>query len=201
MALPHHIAVKLSSEAAEAVALTPVVVQQIPVREFIETLLGVAGKDEARLQEILKRGSLTAGATRYRWAGFDVQREELDRVLREFPDPEPARAFAAQACTQVTLVAGARRVEIQRDAGAKRRLLRRTSYWDVLLEVAVAAEPRYHTYSYRHQADQYQAALTEPASQRLHQEASRLAYSSLITQVTRATWTRLELLVPRLPRK
>ena len=41
--LPQTVRVKLSSEAAEAIAMTPVVVQELPVRELIEHMLGVTG--------------------------------------------------------------------------------------------------------------------------------------------------------------
>ncbi len=46
MALPPTIRVKLSSEAADSISLTPVVVQELPVRDLIEHMLGVTGKDE-----------------------------------------------------------------------------------------------------------------------------------------------------------
>ena len=57
MALPPTVRVKLSSEAAESIALTPVVVQELPMRELVEHMLGVAGKDEARIREMLLRGN------------------------------------------------------------------------------------------------------------------------------------------------
>ena len=39
MSLPDTVRVKLSSEAAEYVSITPVVVREMPVRELIEQLL------------------------------------------------------------------------------------------------------------------------------------------------------------------
>ena len=65
MALPPTVRVKLSSEAAEAISLTPVVVQELAIRDLIEHVLGVAGKDEARLCEILLRGTLVSGGSRF----------------------------------------------------------------------------------------------------------------------------------------
>ena len=47
MALPATVRVKLSSEAAESISLTPVVVQELPIRELVEHMLGVTGKDVA----------------------------------------------------------------------------------------------------------------------------------------------------------
>ena len=70
MALPQTVRVKLSSEAAGAITLTPVVAQELAVRDLIEHVLGLAGKDEARIREILLRGTLVSGASRFRWEGF-----------------------------------------------------------------------------------------------------------------------------------
>src|SRR5450756_1325760 len=72
MALPPTVRVKLSSEAAESISITPVVVQEMPVRELVEYMLGVTGKDEARIRELLLRGSLVSGASRFRWTGWDA---------------------------------------------------------------------------------------------------------------------------------
>jgi hypothetical protein len=58
MALPEVIRVKLSSEDAGAISITPVVVQEMLLRELVEHMLGVVGKDHARVREILIRGML-----------------------------------------------------------------------------------------------------------------------------------------------
>ena len=77
MALPPTVRVKLSSEAAESISITPVVVQEMPVGELVEYMLGVTGKDEARIRELLLRGSLVSGASRFRWTGWDAGLENL----------------------------------------------------------------------------------------------------------------------------
>jgi len=56
MPLPQTIRVKLSSEAAEYVSVTQVVMRDMPVRELVELMLGITGKDETRLCELLLRG-------------------------------------------------------------------------------------------------------------------------------------------------
>ena len=68
MPLPSSIRVKLSSEAAESISITPVVLRDIPIRELIEHMIGITGKDEARVHELLLRGTLVSGASRFRWA-------------------------------------------------------------------------------------------------------------------------------------
>ena len=57
MPLPQTVRVKLSSEAAEAISLTPVVVQDLPTIELIEHILGITGKDEPRIRDVLLRGA------------------------------------------------------------------------------------------------------------------------------------------------
>src|SRR5690242_15275245 len=94
MSLPDRVRVKLSSEAAESISLTPVVVREMPVRELVEYMLGVTGKDEARVRELLLRGSLVSGATRFRWSGWETDLPSVLELLATFPDPEPMRPFA-----------------------------------------------------------------------------------------------------------
>src|SRR5580704_4481188 len=103
MALPQTIRVKLSSEAAEAISLTPVVVQEMPVRDLIEHMLGITGKDEARIRELLKRGTLVSGASRFRWVGWDADGGDVRDVLLTFPDADPSRRFDASRCLRATL--------------------------------------------------------------------------------------------------
>src|SRR5215831_7373513 len=103
MELPQTIRVKLSSEAAESIALTPVVVQEMAVRDLIAHVLGVTGKDEARIRDLLLRGTLVSGASRFRWAGWEAEPAGLQELLATFPNPEPSRPFTADACVRVIL--------------------------------------------------------------------------------------------------
>src|SRR5512142_1355841 len=116
MALPSTIRVKLSSEAAESISLTPVVVQEMALRDLIEHMLGVAGKDEARIRELLLRGTLVSGASRFRWAGWEADLDSLRELLASFPDSEPGRVFAAERCIRAVLRGGRHAIEIPREA-------------------------------------------------------------------------------------
>src|SRR5205807_2030704 len=98
MALPQTVRVKLSTEAAEAISITPVLVQELPVRELVEHMLGVTGKDESRIRELLLRGTVVSGASRFRWAGWEPELDSLRELLATFPDPEPERPFAGDRC-------------------------------------------------------------------------------------------------------
>src|SRR6185503_11044650 len=106
MALPKTVRVKLSSEAAESITLTPVVLQEIPIHELIEHILGIAGKDESRIHQILLRGTLVSGASRFRWAGWEADSASLQDALAQFPDADPSNKFAATRCIRATLRGG-----------------------------------------------------------------------------------------------
>jgi hypothetical protein len=196
MSLPDQVRVKLSSEAAEGIALSPVVVRIMPVRELVEYMLGVTGKDQARVRELLLRGTLVSGASRFRWTGWEVDRAALAEILATFPDPEPLRAFAAERCVRVTLRGGRQPIEIPRAAGHRKPWFRRGSFWQALIE-ATSRTARYQTYSYKDRADIYEAELDVPAAERLRQAAELLTYSSLSQRVRSEAFTSAELLVER----
>src|SRR3954454_5005020 len=118
MALPPTIRVKLSSEAAGSISLTPVVAQELPVRELIEHMLGVTGKDEGRIRELLLRGSLVSRGSRFRSDGWEVDVVELRELLGTFPDPDPSCPFRAAQCTRIILRGGRQAIEITREAGS-----------------------------------------------------------------------------------
>jgi hypothetical protein len=201
MALPPTVRVKLSSEAAEAISLTPVVVQELAVRDLIEHVLGVSGKDEERLREILLRGTLVSGGSRFRWAGWEADAEGLREVLATFPDPDPARPFEPARCVQAILRGGRQAVTIPREAvvrrGAIAALFRRPTFWDHLMEIAASIPPCYSGYSYRDRADRYVAALTVDHAARLRASSSMIGYSTLRAQVQSVGFAQAELLVTR----
>jgi hypothetical protein len=196
MSLPERVRVKLSSEAAESISLTPVVVREIAIRELVEYMLGVTGKDEARVRELLLRGTLVSGASRFRWTGWEADQEAVVRLLATFPDPEPARPFAGERAVRAILRGGRQAIEIPRDAGMRKPLFRRSNFWKVLLEVA-GAGLHYHTYSYKDRADIYQAALPQPAAQRLRGAAELITYSALRDRVRTEAYTSAEFYVER----
>ena len=198
MALPQTIRVKLSSEAAEAISLTPVVVQELPIRELIEHMLGVTGKDHARIRELLLRGTLVSGASRFRWSGWEADTPAIVELLATFPDPEPERPFASDRCVRVILRGGRQAIEIPRDAGLRKPFLRRSSFWQVLLETAAAAQMRYHTYSYKDRADVYHAALDRAGADRLRAAVGLVTYSSLRDRILSESFHTAELHVERL---
>jgi hypothetical protein len=106
MSLPATVRVKLSSEAAGSISITRVVVQDLPVRDLVEHMLGITGKDEARVRELLLRGTLVSGASRFRWTGWEADLDGLRELLATFPGDDPARPFASARCVRAVLRGG-----------------------------------------------------------------------------------------------
>ncbi|HEX8985561.1 MAG TPA: hypothetical protein VF767_09020 [Bryobacteraceae bacterium] len=197
MELPQTIRVKISSEAAEFISLTPVVVREMPLRELIETLLGSAGKSPERIEGMLRSGSFVSGGSRFRWEGFTAGRAAMEAILATFPDPDPGRAFSAAACLRAILRGPGARIEIERQAAREHRLFRKSCFWDGLMSLAQAAGTRYCGYSYRDRADRYELSLTPADASALRASAGLLRYSTLEAQVSRAHLDRIELFVER----
>jgi hypothetical protein len=197
MALPGTVRVKLSTEAAEAISLTPVLVQELPVRELVEHMLGVTGKDQPRIRELLLRGTLVSGASRFRWVGWEPDLDGLRELLATFPDPEPERPFAAKHCVRATLRGGRQPVEIPRDAVARKSLFQRESFWDVLMQVIGAAAPTYAGYVYRERADRYLRKFTHAEIAQLRAGCGSVKYTTLRDQIRSVAFAQAELLVTR----
>ncbi|MCC7175604.1 MAG: hypothetical protein IT159_10440 [Bryobacterales bacterium] len=184
--LPETIRVRLSSEEAGDVSLTPVVIREMPFRDLVELMLDVTGKNAARLRELLHRGTLVSGATRFRWEALPAEGESLEELLAGFPDPEPHRPFDARRCVCVRIEGLGLHDAIPLSALARRRLLRRTSFWDVLCSVAAEVGVEYAGYSYRDRADRYLLRIPSPQRERMRAHAGLLCYSTLETVVREA---------------
>lgn len=195
MPLPEDLPVKLSSEAAEFVALTPVVVRAMPLGELLEHVVSATGPDVARVAGILRRGSLVSGATRFRWQALECEAAELRAAIATLPQPEPDRPFAAERCQRVMLVATATRIEIAREAAEQRRLFKQRCFWQSLLEEAVS--PVYVAYLYKDHADHYRAQLTPAQCERLKTAAALLKFEGLAKQIQRTTFDRMDLIAVR----
>jgi len=187
MPLPGTVRVKLSSEAAGAVSFTPVVVQELPVRELLEQVLGVVGKNEPRVREILLRGTLVSGASRFRWTGWEPDPAGLRQVLDSFPDPDPSRAFEKDRCVRAILRGGRQPIEIPREG----------LFWELLMEVARDAGMQYGGYSYRHRADRYLRPFSAGETARLCAGSGTVRYSMLREQIRSAGFREAELYVTR----
>ncbi len=197
MALPERISVKISSEAAGSISITPVVRQELAAAQLVENILRVTGKDAGRVRDVLRQGTVINGASRFRWEPLQVAVEDLSGVLAGFPDPAPGRAFDAGRCVRARLVGGRAPMELDRAAISQRRWLRRRSFWDAVLEAAAKVTLTYRDYSYGDRADVYYGELTAEAVELLRESAGLLPYNSLAESVRGYRFTRLELWVER----
>ena len=197
MPLPETIRVKLSSETAEAISITPVVVQELAVRELVEHMLGVAGKDESRIREILLRGTLVSGASRFRWAGWEAEPESLRALLATFPDAEPGRPFRPSGCIRAVLRGGRQAIELPREALTRKSMFQRTSFWDAFLAVVAEARCEYAGYSYRDRADRYLREFSPPEAAHLRQAADKVKFSTLRDRIASIAFAGAELFVAR----
>lgn len=195
MSLPETIRVRITSENAESIGLSPVVVQEMALAELVRQMLGVTGKDSGRVREILARGSLVAGASRLRWEGLEALESDVAALFTRYPDPDPTLPFDAARCVMAVFHSRSRQLTIERSAGEKRRLLRRSSFWDAFMKLAVT--PSYQSFSYRENADVYRVTLNAGALEALRSAAGLLAYSSYEAQLRTAAITFVDLYVTR----
>lgn len=196
MALPATIRVKLSSEEAGGVSVTPVVVQDLTPRELIEQMLAVTGKDEPRIRETLRRGTMVAGASRFRWTGWELDADVLKEVLAGFPDPDPSLPFSGERCVRAVLRGSSRFVDLTRESMSRKTLFGRRSFWDTLMEVT-GASVSYRGYSYRDRADCYLRQFTMDEIERLRGATAQIRQRAVRDAVCSAAFSQAELYAVR----
>jgi hypothetical protein len=203
--LPNSIPVRYTEEDAGYVTVRPVVRQTFRIDELLDMILSVTGKDGERVQKILKSGTVVYHFFRYWWAGFDADTDSLAEALRRFPDSNPSREFRRDECSAVIFESVEQEgaipkclLELGQSAASQRRLFRRQSFWERLLEIAANAKPSYQSYSYAHRADVYRLDLDRETAGRIAEAAKKFATRNQ-RAVTRALpfATRLELISPR----
>ena len=183
MPLPETIAVRYTEEEAGYVTVRPMVRQTFRLDELLDMILNVSGKDLARVRQLLRSGTVVYHFYRYSWSGFDADEGELAGALAKFPDSDPSRAFSPPACTNAVFDdanANPRHLlDMQRAAGAKRRLFRGKSFWECLMEIAAEEKPVYQKYSYSRRADLYRVNLNADNMSKIAEAARRLATSQV----------------------
>jgi hypothetical protein len=188
--LPETIAVKYTEEEAEYLSMRPLVRQTFRAPELVDMIVQVAGKDSARVQQILRAGTIVFHSFRYWWPPFDPDAAALAEILAKYPDADPARPFRAADCAEVILESSGspprHSLSITKDSAAKaasplqkiaRALRNKPSLWQVLMNFAEEAQPRprYCEYSYTRRADLYSIVLTPAQIARLARHAARHA--------------------------
>ena len=183
MPLPETISVRYTEEEAGYVTVRPLVRQTFRLDELLDMILSVAGKDAARVRQLLHSGTVVYHFYRYTWAAIEANEAELAAALAQFPDADPSRQFAPTKCTNAVFdEAGANPrhlLDLDRAVASKRRIFRGKSFWQSLLEIAVEENPVYQKYSYSRRADLYRLDLDAENASRIEEAANRLASGKL----------------------
>ncbi len=185
MPLPETISVRYTEEEAGYVTVRPMVRQIFQLEELLDMILSVAGKDAARVRQLLQSGTIVYHFYRYSWAGFDAVESELAAALAQFPDADPARPFACEKCTNAVFDgpgANPRHLlDLDRKTASKRRTFRAQNFWQRLLEIAAEENLKYDKYSYSRRADLYRLDLDAQNTLLVEEAADRLAAGKLRT--------------------
>jgi hypothetical protein len=181
--LPETIPVRYTEEEAGYVTVRPLVRQTFTRDELLDMILSVAGKDVARVRQLLHSGTVVYHFFRYSWPGIDADETELAAALAQFPDADPSRPFDPGQCTNAVFDDASaiprHLLDLDRAAASKRRLFRGQSFWERLLEIAAEENPAYQKYSYSRRADLYRLDLEEEITLRISDAANRLARTRL----------------------
>lgn len=185
MPLPETIPVRYTEEDAGYVTVRPLVRQTFRLEELLDMILSVAGKDLVRVQQLLRSGTVVYHFYRYSWAGFEAGAADLAAALAQFPDADPSRPFTPSRCTNAIFdEAGSNPrhlLDLTRAGASKRRLFRRQSFWDRLVEIAAQEKPSYEKYSYSRRADLFRLELDGESTTRIAEAADRLATAKVRT--------------------
>ena len=202
MPLPENIPVKYTEEEAGSISMRPMVRQTFRASELVDMIISVAGKDPARVQQILRSGTVVFHSYRYWWQGLDAEPEKLAALLAGFPDADPSRPFRAENCTEVVFESGGtpprHSLRLHREGAHRRRWFRSRTLWDALMDVAREHPPAYREYSYALRGDIYTLQPEAAALARLTKQAAKLAPRSVRPQLTQFSGvTQLLFLCPR----
>lgn len=195
--LPERVTVKVMSDNAGYVDATRVGNREIPFAQLLDLVVAVAGLDAARIRTILRAGTATNAAYRYRWAPIQADEPEIVALLGRFPQPDPTRAFDVNRCLLARIRAGVETIELSRDVASRLPRGLKQSFWDILMEIARLRTPKYETYSHRDGADIYFMDLDSATERLLKQAAPLLAVSRTAEQVSGLPLERVTMYVKR----
>jgi hypothetical protein len=134
MALPATVRVKLSSESAWLHCHDP---RRGPRHCLSPNCWNTPPPRSARpcrIGDILKRGSLVSGASRFRWEGWDARRRRTRRRRRQSAARRTRPPLQRRSLPRRPFSPDLRmRLELPREFAARRRFLRRRSFWDACM--------------------------------------------------------------------
>jgi hypothetical protein len=187
---PEIIPVQYTEENSRYLAMTPVVKQPFRLRELVNMVVGVSGKDSVRVAHVLGAGSVSYNGYHYTWPGFEPTSKEMEELLAQYPDSDPSQSFCAANAVGVILEMGGgterKLTEMSRETASAKKTFSRRSPWDVLLAQAKETPPHYQEYDYARDADRFRLMLHYEAGERLVHDMIAAAPMRLRTQ-----WRRL----------
>ena len=179
MPLPETIPVRFTEEEAEYVSIRPVRRQTFKLRELVDMILSVTGRDVPRVQQILRTGTVVFHFYRYWWQGFETDAAEISAVIAEFPSDDPSRTFSANECWVIVLesaVKGRQSLDVKKTDADRKSFFASQSLWECLLAVAgPTQEIKYSGYSFARRADLYRIELSAEQAANLQKNAVKLA--------------------------
>ncbi len=179
MPLPETIPVRFTEEEAEYVSIRPVRRQTFKLRELVDMILSVTGRDVPRVQQILRTGTVVFHFYRYWWQGFETDATEISAVLAEFPSDDPSRKFSSDDCTTVVLESAAKGrplLDVKKTDSDRKSFFASQSFWKCLLTLAgPSQEIKYGGYSFSRRADLYRVELSAETCASLQKNAAKLA--------------------------
>lgn len=171
MPLPELIPIRYTEEDAGYVSMRPVVKQTFRLSELTDMVVSVTGKDTARVQQIFRNGTVVYNGYRYSWKGILAEFTEIQALLLPFPDDDPGRTFEPEAAKSVLFEMGGgsqrNSVEITRSDASGKKLFRKNSPWEILIQCARGSTARYEKYSHARKADLYRISLPFEKGQNL----------------------------------
>jgi len=177
--LPETIPVRFTEEEAEYVSIRPVRRQIFKLRELVDMVLCVTGRELPRVRQILRSGTIVFHFYRYWWQGFETDAAEISAVLAEFPSDDPGRKFLADDCATIVLesaVKGRPSLDVKKVDADHKSIFASRSFWDCLLALAGAAqEIEYGGYSFARRADLYRLELNAERAASLQRDAAKFA--------------------------
>jgi hypothetical protein len=185
--LPETISVRYTEEEAGYVTVRPLVRQTFSLDELLDMILSVAGKNLTRVQQLLHSGTVVYHFYRYTWTGFDTDQAELAAALAKFPDADPSRPFTPDLCTNAVFdgpgVNPRHLLDLVKDAACNRRIFRRQSFWQRLMDIASEENLMYEKYSYSRRADLYRVFIDSENVLKIAEAADQLAPRKLRTSL------------------
>lgn len=202
MPLPESIPVKYTEEEAGSISMRPMVRQTFRAAELVDMIVSVAGKDPARVRQILRSGTIVFHSYRYWWQGLDAEPEKLAALLAVYPDADPSRPFRAENCTEALFESGGtpprHSLRLRRDEVHRRGWFRSRTLWDALMDMARVHAPPYREYSYALRGDIYTLQPDAASLAHFTRDAQKLAPRPLRPQLAQLTGvTQILLLCPR----